>query len=229
MIFVTVGTQLPFDRMVRAVDEWAGRAGNGERVFAQIGPSQYKPEHIKYAAFIDADEFQRRTREARAVIAHAGMGSIITALVMGKPILVMPRRAAMGEQRNDHQLATAQHFLAQGRIGVAADEDELLARLEKLDQLCAAERIEAKASPRLLRALRKFARCETGSPVPPLTGVRAAVAAISGAKGGRDERDARDERAFEHDDFSPEPAFVEPVGAGSSSSSSSGSSSSRGT
>src|SRR5687767_9745951 len=126
MIFVTVGTQLPFDRMIRAVDEWAGKSGNGEEVFAQIGPSDYKPKHIRYSAFIAADEFEHRSREARAVVAHAGMGSIITALTMGKPILVMPRRAAMGEQRNDHQLATARHFLAQGRIGVAADEHELV-------------------------------------------------------------------------------------------------------
>jgi UDP-N-acetylglucosamine transferase subunit ALG13 len=194
MIFVTVGTQLPFDRMIRAVDEWAGLRGRGERVFAQIGPSQYRPRHIEYSAFIGADEFQRRTREARAIVAHAGMGSIITALEMGKPILVMPRRAAMGEQRNDHQLATAKHFLAQGRIGVAADEDELLARLDRLDELCAAERIEHRASARLLRALRRFARCD-----------------VLPAGVGPDDRDALDERAFQHDDFIPEPVFVEPA------------------
>ena len=40
MIFVTVGSQLPFDRLVRAVDDWA--AGNGgAAAFAQIGASSY--------------------------------------------------------------------------------------------------------------------------------------------------------------------------------------------
>ncbi len=38
MIFVTVGEQLPFDRLVRAVDEWA--AASGKEVFAQIGNSE---------------------------------------------------------------------------------------------------------------------------------------------------------------------------------------------
>src|SRR6185312_9191493 len=33
VIFVTVGTQLPFDRLIMAVDEWAG-AAPGRRVFA---------------------------------------------------------------------------------------------------------------------------------------------------------------------------------------------------
>ena len=47
---------------------------------------------------------------ADAIIAHAGMGTILTALEMGKPLLVMPRRAELGEHRNDHQLATAMRF-----------------------------------------------------------------------------------------------------------------------
>ena len=43
---------------------------------------------------------------AAAIVAHAGMGTILTALETGKRLLVMPRRAALGEHRNDHQLAT---------------------------------------------------------------------------------------------------------------------------
>ena len=35
MIFVTVGAQLPFDRLVDTVDAWAGRKGDTE-VLAQI-------------------------------------------------------------------------------------------------------------------------------------------------------------------------------------------------
>ena len=38
MIFVTVGTQLAFDRMIKAVDEWAGARGRTD-VFAQVGPA----------------------------------------------------------------------------------------------------------------------------------------------------------------------------------------------
>ncbi len=56
---------------------------------------------------------------ATAIVAHAGMGTILTALEMGKPLLVMPRRAALGEHRNDHQLATASRFAELGRVKVA--------------------------------------------------------------------------------------------------------------
>ena len=66
------------------------------------------------------------------MISHAGMGSIITALELGKRIIVMPRRANLGEHRNDHQLATAKRLSEQGRIMVAFTEQELV---DKLDQL----------------------------------------------------------------------------------------------
>ena len=53
----------------------------------------------------------------QVVIAHDEMGSIITALEMGKPIVVMPRRAELGEHRNDHQVAAAAPGRAQGGEG----------------------------------------------------------------------------------------------------------------
>ena len=61
MIFVTVGTQLAFDRLVSAVDTWASTAG-GDEVFAQIGPSALQPKRLKYKDFVspaDADELFR--------------------------------------------------------------------------------------------------------------------------------------------------------------------------
>jgi len=156
MIFVTVGTQLPFDRMVRVVDSWAHLRKRGD-VFAQTGPTQWRPTHIQSVPFLAADECYRRIRDASLIVAHAGMGSILTALELGKPIVVMPRRASLNEHRNDHQLATAKWFLAQGRIAVAMDEEELMARLDEAHQIHDPERISATASPQLIEALRQFA------------------------------------------------------------------------
>jgi hypothetical protein len=85
------------------------------------------------------------------------MGSIITALELGKPIVVMPRRAELGEHRNDHQMATARSLLAQGKVIVAFDESHLLEKLDNLDQLIGSSRRACDhASPRLLAALREF-------------------------------------------------------------------------
>jgi UDP-N-acetylglucosamine transferase subunit ALG13 len=155
MIFVTVGTQGQFDRLVRTVDEWAGVRGRAD-VFAQTGPSKYVASHIHTERFIDTTEFKQRVEKASLVVAHAGMGSIITALEAGKRIIVMPRRASLGEHRNDHQVATAKRFAEQGRILVAFSETELLTKLNETEGLDGSERLGLQASPLLVSAIRQF-------------------------------------------------------------------------
>lgn len=155
MIFVTVGTQLPFDRMIRTIDDWAAANGRTD-VFAQIGPTKLRPRQIQYAAFLPADQCKQKILEAKVIIAHAGMGSIITALELGKPIIVMPRSGDLGEHRNNHQISTAQKFAEQGSIHVAMDENQLLKQLEQIDSLTIKGSVERQASPQLLAALRDF-------------------------------------------------------------------------
>ena len=162
MIFVTVGTQLPFDRLVAAVDAWAGRTGRRD-VFAQIGPSELKPRFVEYRDFVSPADFSRRFADAELVISHAGMGSILTAMNLGKPILVMPRSASLHEHRNDHQLGTARRFKELGRFPVAMDVAELDAELSRLESIPTASRIGPYASSELLTAVRTFV---AGGPVP---------------------------------------------------------------
>ncbi len=155
MIFVTVGTQLPFDRMIRTIDEWAAKAGRSD-VFAQIGPASYRPTHIAFAAFIPADECRQKSQTASVIIAHAGMGSIITALELAKPIIVMPRRSELAEHRNNHQVSTALKFKERGSVLVAMDEHELLKQLDNIDNIQGNGKCEKHASPQLLGAIRDF-------------------------------------------------------------------------
>jgi UDP-N-acetylglucosamine transferase subunit ALG13 len=169
VILVTVGAQMPFDRLVRAVDLWAGRCGRGD-VFAQIGPTEWRPRNIGWATFLSPAEFRARVEASTLLIAHAGMGSILTALELGKPILVMPRRGALMETRNDHQVATARLFAQQGRIAVAMDESDLAHRLESMQSVSAAPPISRFASPELLSCVRSFIAggddCEAAASAP---------------------------------------------------------------
>lgn len=155
MIFVTVGAQMPFDRMVRTVDEWARLRGRSD-VFAQIGCTDWTPRHIPFVHLLEPDDFRMRVRQANVIVAHAGMGSILTALEAGKPILVMPRRGDLKETRNDHQVATARRFGDQGRVAVAMDEHALAQRLDELSSLVSSAPISNSASPRLIEAVRSF-------------------------------------------------------------------------
>ena len=155
MIFVTVGAQMPFDRMIRAVDEWAAQRGRSD-VLAQIGDTDWRPQHIEWRQFIEPEEFERLFDQADAIVAHAGTGSIITAMQFGKPVLVMPRRAALHETRNDHQVATADRFKEMFSIAVAYDEHEMALRLDELDSLENVSGFRDSASDQLINCLREF-------------------------------------------------------------------------
>jgi len=131
LIFVAVGGQKPFDRLVSCVDDWAGRHPE-QSVFAQTGESEFRPRHLEWTKFLSPDDFRKHAREADAIVAHAGMGIILTAIDLDVPILIMPRRATLGEHRNEHQLATASRLQELIDSPVAQDETELRQRLDSL-------------------------------------------------------------------------------------------------
>lgn len=128
MIFLTIGTQEPFDRLVRAMDEWCAQAGRGQAVFGQIADrheGSYVPRHFEWVPRLSATDYAARLSRTEVIVSHAGMGSIITALQYNKPIVIMPRWAKLLEHRNDHQLATVRWLGDRPGIHVAADETRL--------------------------------------------------------------------------------------------------------
>ena len=132
MIFATTGTQLPFDRFVKMLDEIAPLLGNEEFIVQAI-PKDYVPRNFALRSFIAPDEFSDIMKKARLVVAHAGMGTIISSLERCIPIVIVPRRADLGEHRSDHQMATARRLSAMGYVAVAHDASELAARIKDAD------------------------------------------------------------------------------------------------
>jgi UDP-N-acetylglucosamine transferase subunit ALG13 len=84
------------------------------------------------------------------------MGTILSALQYQKPIIVMPRRASLGEARNEHQLATVRRLSDTHRIAAAADEEAPGQALDRLDQVVAHSSIGATAQTPLIEAVRAF-------------------------------------------------------------------------
>ena len=154
MIFLTVGTQLPFDRFVALVDTWA-EANPHMEIFAQIGHGDYQPKHMKYCAFLDEQSYKREFKKASIVLAHAAMGSIITSLMEAKPVLVFPRIAALGEHRNEHQLATCRNFEKLDGCYVSYDKEQLFATLDDITTLRAGS-LGQYANPALLNSIDNF-------------------------------------------------------------------------
>jgi UDP-N-acetylglucosamine transferase subunit ALG13 len=155
VIFVSVGMQMPFDRLCKTVDAWGGERDRKD-IFMQIGSTAWRPSNCEYVELLNPDEYADRVKQAEVLVMHAGTGSILAAMKYGKPIIVMPRVARLRETRNDHQLATVRRFKELSGITVALDEQELLQKLDTLHTVSKPEELSPSASKELISALRTF-------------------------------------------------------------------------
>jgi UDP-N-acetylglucosamine transferase subunit ALG13 len=167
MVFLTVGNSDPFDRLVQAFDEWVrvSQQESLQEVVAQIGYGRYIPKNCPHVRFMPPVEYRRTFEQAKFVVAHAGMGTIITAVEFKKTLIVMPKRASLGEQRNEHQLATVRQFRHLPYLQVVNSEFELFQTLNSAVSgintiapiqggLCTAN--EFQPSPSLINFVNKF-------------------------------------------------------------------------
>lgn len=155
MIFVTVGTQLPFDRLVKWIDAWA-QLHPSEEVFVQCGAGAWLPQYAKYSTDLPPEQWESYFQQADLVISHAGMGTILKSLDFGKPLVIVPRLAEFKEHRNDHQLATANRFKHISSIYVAENASGLHAALDNPDFLSVTKSASNQNLEQLCQRLRAF-------------------------------------------------------------------------
>lgn len=128
MIFVSVGThEAPFDRMLETVFA----LGLDEELVVQHGPSAVRDERAIASDYLGFDEVVDHVRDARAVVMHAGVGSVMISLANGKRPIVMARRARFGEHVDDHQVELARRLEASGLVTVVDDVSSLAEALER--------------------------------------------------------------------------------------------------
>jgi UDP-N-acetylglucosamine transferase subunit ALG13/glycosyltransferase involved in cell wall biosynthesis len=132
MIFLTVGSALPFDRLVEIVDQAVRSNLVTSDVFAQIGNGSYVPTSFPSVPMLSRAEYDARFSAASAIISHAGIGTIASAIRLRKPLLVLPRDPLLGELVDDHQLKTAHRFEMLGHLLMFTDESSLRARMASL-------------------------------------------------------------------------------------------------
>lgn len=153
MIFATVGTQLPFPRLLAALDRIAGT--HGLELVAQTCEPGGNYRHLQASAHLDPVTFEGNARAADRVVGHAGIGTILTARRVEKPLILFPRRAALGEHRNEHQLATVNSLAHRTGIYVALDEAELETLMLRTD-LAPLRGQESQSRAALIERLKAF-------------------------------------------------------------------------
>ena len=123
MIFVVIGLMYGFERLIKKMDEIAGKIE--EEVIFQTGLTDYKPKNAKYIKFPSENYFNKKFREARIIVSHAGVGTILTARKFRKPIIIVPRQKKYGEVIDDHQMEIARELEGHKNIKIIYDLDEL--------------------------------------------------------------------------------------------------------
>ena len=130
MIFVTIGTQLSFPRLLSLMNLWAG--SHLELVIAQIGNDPGLYPNLRTVTRLNRVDYESTLDGCRAVIAHAGIGTILQCAYRKKPLIIVPHRAKYGEHRNDHQLDTARRFSHFDGITVASNAPGVSRALESI-------------------------------------------------------------------------------------------------
>lgn len=135
MIFLVLGTQkFQLNRLLREVDELIKNGLITQEVVAQIGNSDYKPLNYKYYHFLDKEMFDDYINKASIIVTHSGIGTIITALQAGKPVIVFPRLKKYEEHIDDHQLDIAKAFEKKKYVLCCYEHDSLIDILNKCEK-----------------------------------------------------------------------------------------------
>ena len=122
MILVTTGSSgAPFERLLTVV---AGYDGDEELV-VQHGPSTIRPAGARCIDFLPFGQLSALVEQARVVVAHAGVGSILLCVAHGVRPIVVPRLARFGEVVDDHQLFLARKLDAAGAVTSVEDPSDL--------------------------------------------------------------------------------------------------------
>jgi UDP-N-acetylglucosamine transferase subunit ALG13 len=113
MIFVTSGTgHYGFSRLIEEMDKIA--ADIDDTVIMQVGHTKYVPHNCTYFDFCPPEQIEQKMKEATVIVCHCGVGTIMQAIRLDKPFILVPRMKKYDENVDDHQLEIAKELSKKG-------------------------------------------------------------------------------------------------------------------
>ena len=126
MIFLCVGSrEYQFDRLIKEVDQLVEKKVITDKIFGQIGLSNYIPKNFEYKKFLSNDEFIYHQDRANIIISHGGTGSLVGALKKNKQVIAVPRLEKYKEHADDHQLQVTRVLSEAGYLKEVIEIDYL--------------------------------------------------------------------------------------------------------
>lgn len=145
MIFVTIGTQdKKFARLLKQVQLLVNKGVIDEEIIVQSGTTEFESKSMKIIPFMDMDAFNDALSNARYIITHGGVGTIMNGLRMHKPMIAVARRVEFGEHENDHQLQIIENFNSLGYVVGCSDVSQLEDAIKRIDTFTPKEWVSNK-------------------------------------------------------------------------------------
>lgn len=118
-LFVTLGTIRPY-RFDAAIDAVLSILHPQDEIVWQLGETTRTELPGASHESMSSSELRRLLDWADVIVSHAGVGSIVDSLEIGKCPVMVVRRAERGEHVDDHQLDIADEILSRG-LGYVLD------------------------------------------------------------------------------------------------------------
>ena len=135
MILVLLGTQnKPFSRILKKVEKLKKDNEIKDKVIAQIGSTNYHSDFIETFNYAPKEKILELIDEARIVITHGSVGTIIECLDKGKKVIVVPRLKKYKEHTNDHQIQITKEFAQKGYIVPLLNDSKLLDEIKNISK-----------------------------------------------------------------------------------------------
>lgn len=134
MLLVTLGTNdKNFTRLLDAIHHAIEEGFIHEEVIVQAGYTKYQDDLMDIHESFEREEFESLIDEARIIITHGGVGTIMTALKKKKKILAAARLSQYQEHVNDHQTQLLEAFDEAGYLIYMRDLSNLKPYLEQIE------------------------------------------------------------------------------------------------
>ncbi len=156
MILLTLGTDHhPFERALDLVLP----LGDEKSVLVQHGhtPPRLNARGTRWLPFVGYLELVELMRAASSIVCHGGVGTIVTALEVGRAPVVIPRLRRFGEHVDDHQLQIAADYAARGHVVICEQAGALRSALAAARRL---RRPPSRLSGELKRAVIEATRAD---------------------------------------------------------------------
>ena len=94
MIFITTGSSLPHDELIKKIDDLKTIGYIKDKVYAQIGNGKYIPNHMKWLRFVG--NMEETYKHANIIISNCGAGTIMENVIHGRKLIVVKNPEVSG-------------------------------------------------------------------------------------------------------------------------------------